>query len=62
MATNTTTDPYAGQAGARYPVGVARARVAELHAKGLNGPEIARVMGISKQAVYFHLRQLRDAS
>jgi len=39
--------------------GPSRTRVYELRRKGLSGPAIAKVLGISHQAVYQHLKELR---
>lgn len=50
-----------GQPGAKYAVGVTRARVAEYHAKGLNNSEIARVLKISREAVRQHLKRIAEA-
>lgn len=43
-----------------YVGGPTRSRVLELKRRGLNGPEIARVIGISSQRVYQHIKALRE--
>jgi len=41
--------------------GPVRTKVLELRQRGLSGIAIAKVLGVSHQAVYVHLRELRKA-
>ena len=43
-----------------YVGGPTRRRVLELKRNGLNGNEIARVLGITSQRVYQHIKALRE--
>ena len=46
--------------GPKFGTGVTKAKVAEYHAKGLNGAEIARILNISREAVRQHLKRLAE--
>lgn len=46
-------------ASTKYVPGPQRSRVLELRRRGLSGVAIARVLGISHQVVYDHLKELR---
>lgn len=43
-----------------YTPGPIRAQVLTMREAGMSGPQIARALGISKQRVYQHLKELRS--
>jgi predicted transcriptional regulator len=45
----------------QYVGGPTRTRVYQLHRQGLKGTQIAKVLGITHQRVYMHLKELRTA-
>lgn len=54
--TATTTYKY----GAAFPRGEGRAKVRDLHERGLTPREIARLLDISVQGVQYHLRRIEE--